>query len=82
MRTEQLAYVLGNLPKSIIRVKGCTRLDNDKHYSFIEKAPNCEATIRSYTGNLITGPKLLVIGPGSDPDILNQLINQEKPYAI
>ena len=82
MRTEQLAYVLANLPKSILRVKGCTRLDNDKHYSFIEKTPNCEATIRSYTGNLITGPKLLVIGPGSDPDILNQLINQEKPYAI
>lgn len=68
--------VLESLPESILRVKGCTRLDEDSHYSFIEMVPSGDVFVKPYHGDLITGPKLLVIGPGSDPKLLNDLINQ------
>jgi G3E family GTPase len=72
--TEKLNDVINRLPKSIIRVKGCTRLDNDEHYSYVERTPMGETAIRPFNGDLMTGPKLLVIGPGSNPDMLKKLL--------
>ena len=34
--------------KGIIRVKACTKLDNEETYSFIEKTPNSEPKIKPY----------------------------------
>jgi len=76
MSSEGLLSILDELPKGIQRVKGCTRLDNDTYYSFFERTPAGETFVKRYTGNLITGPKLLVIGPGSEPKMLKSLVEQ------
>lgn len=75
--SKKLEFVMKNLPDQILRVKGCTRLDDDNYYSFFERTPAKETFIRPYTGDLVTGPKLLVVGPGSDPETLLSLINAE-----
>ena len=67
--------IVKNIPDSILRVKGCTRLDSDEHYTYFERIPSGDVSIRPYYGDLITGPKLLVIGPGSDPNSINEIIN-------
>lgn len=77
MESKTLQYVLDNLPEGIIRVKACTKLDNEETYSFIEKTPNSEPKIKPYMGKLISGTKLLAIGPGSNPEMLENLIKQK-----
>ncbi len=62
------------LPKSILRVKGCTKIGNENEYTFFEKKPDGEVCIRPFNGVPITGSKLLTIGPGSDPDALEKVI--------
>ena len=74
IESKRLKYVLDELPENILRVKGCTKLDEDKHYSYFERVPSGRVSVRPYTGDLITGPKLLVIGPGSDPEKLKELL--------
>ena len=39
-----------------------------------EKIPTGETLVRPYSGKLISGPKILPIGPGSDPQMLQNLI--------
>ena len=75
MSSARLEKVLDKLPKSILRVKGCTRLDEDDYYSYFEKIPSQEAIVRPYRGTLVSGPKLLVVGPGSDPEFLQDILN-------
>ena len=75
IKESSLQYIVQNIPSNILRVKGCTRLDNDEHYSYFERTPTGEAFIRPYSGGApITGPKILTIGPGSDPDKIKELI--------
>ncbi len=74
--SKKLQNFLENLPKTILRVKACTRLDDSETYSFIEMVPTGDVFIRPYTGALVSGPALLTIGPGSDPILLKQLLSQ------
>ena len=76
MSSQGLIHIMEEIPASILRVKGCTRLDKDQHYSFFERTPSGETFVREYHGNLISGPKLLVIGPGSDPQALSELVER------
>jgi len=62
------------LPKSIMRVKGCTKIVGDTTYTYFERNPDGEVFIRPFNGIPLTGSKLLTIGPGSDPDILKKVI--------
>ncbi len=62
------------IPKSILRVKGCAQISNDKHYTYFERTPNGNISIRPFNGVPITGPKLLTIGPGSKKDLLEKVI--------
>ena len=78
MSSAALEKVLAALPDSILRVKGCTRLDEDEYYSYFEKIPSGEATVRPYRGTLVSGPKLLVVGPGSKPDVISELLERYK----
>ena len=79
MSSKQLQQMLQALPKSILRVKGCTRLDRDSHYSFFEKTPTCkDATVRPFHGKLVSGPKLVTVGPGSDPAKIEELLLTER----
>ena len=76
MSSKSLEAVLKELPETILRVKGCTRLDGQEGYTYFEKVPSGEVSMRPYYGDLITGPKLLSIGPGSDPVLLSNLIER------
>ncbi len=76
--SRHLQMILDALPESVIRAKGCTKLDEDNYYSHFEMIPSGEVFVRPYAGELIAGPQLLVIGPGSDPDNLQRLIEKHQ----
>lgn len=67
-KTFELA--LQKIPDSILRLKGCTRFDDDEQYTYFERIPNQDIFIRPNRRRPYTGPKLLAVGPGSDPDML------------
>ncbi|SMF58463.1 GTP-binding protein [Pseudobacteriovorax antillogorgiicola] len=73
--SKKLIGILESLPDTILRVKGCTRMDQDEHYSYFEKIPSGDIVVRPYRGTLASGTKLLVVGPGSDPEKLRQIID-------
>jgi len=64
------------LPKSILRVKGCTKIGQEKEYTYFERKPDGEIHIRPFNGVPITGTKLLTIGPGSEPSVLEKAIKE------
>ncbi|NIJ43732.1 G3E family GTPase [Wenyingzhuangia heitensis] len=64
------------LPKSILRVKGCTIIGQEKEYTYFERNPDGEVFIRPFNGEPITGPKLLTIGPNSEPKLLEKVIKE------
>ena len=75
--SKHLHTILDQLPKGILRVKGCTKLDNNDHYTFFEKIPvNHDVMMRRYNGSLISGPILLAVGPNSDPHKLHELVSR------
>jgi len=72
--------ICSELPKSILRVKGCTIIGEDNKYTYFERKPDGDIQIRPFKGIPITGSKLLTIGPGSAPSILEKAI--EKSFNI
>ena len=64
------------LPKSILRVKGCTKIKGDTNYTYFERTPDSKVHIRPFNGIPITGSKLLSIGPGSEPSVLKNAIHE------
>lgn len=64
------------LPVSLLRVKGCTQLGNDSHYTYFERTPDGTVSIKPFYGVPTTGAKLLTVGPGSEPDVLNKAIDE------
>lgn len=64
------------LPKSILRVKGCTKIGKAESYTYFERKPDGEVYIRPFNGIPITGPKLLTIGPGSNLSVLKRVIQE------
>jgi G3E family GTPase len=76
INSERLTRIIDSVPAGILRVKGCTRVDDNSHYSHFERTPNGEVFVRSYNGIPVTGPKLLTIGPGSDPNLLLSIIDK------
>lgn len=71
---DYIYKICNDLPKSILRVKGCTKIGLDKSYTYFERKPDGEIFFRPFNGIPITGNKLLTIGPGSTPSILNKAI--------
>ncbi|MCB4797341.1 GTP-binding protein [Neotamlana laminarinivorans] len=69
--------ICDHLPKSILRVKGCTKLANKNNYTYFERKPDGSVNIRPFKGVPITGAKLLTIGPGSKPEVLNEAITSQ-----
>ena len=64
------------IPVSILRVKGCAKIGKEESYTYFERKPDGELVIRAFNGVPITGPKLLTIGPGSNPLMLENAIKQ------
>ncbi len=62
------------LPKSLLRVKGCTKIGNNTKYTYFERNPDGEVFIRPFNGEPTTGAKLLTIGPNSETSILKKAI--------
>lgn len=63
------------LPKSILRVKGCTKIEGENHYTYFERNPDGEVFVRPFNGIPVTGTKLLTIGIGSKPHVLEKAID-------
>ncbi|GAA3511774.1 GTP-binding protein [Aquimarina addita] len=69
-------YICQTLPKSILRVKGCAKIGNEKSYTFFERNPDGKVFVRPFNGIPITGPKLLTIGPQSNLLMLKKVIEE------
>lgn len=66
--------ICGALPKTILRVKGCVKINGGAGYTYFERTPDGVVTIRSYNGVPITGPKLVTIGPESSRSLLEEIV--------
>ena len=71
---ECIHHICDALPSTILRVKGCTKIGDDSGYTYFEKAADAEVHIRPLNGEPITGPMLLTVGPGSDPELLAEVV--------
>lgn len=64
------------IPRSILRVKGCTRVGaGEKQYTYFERAPDGKVYIRPFYGEPTTGAKLLTIGLGSERSLLQGAVD-------
>ena len=72
---SRLTNLLEQLPGNILRFKGCTKIDNQSHYTFFERTPAGEIEYRPFYGNLVSGPKIILIGPGSDPEVVEKILD-------
>ena len=77
LSSKVLHRILEKVPPQILRIKGCTIIDEDPHYSFIERIPDGKIFIRPYYGELISGPQMVLIGPGSNPIEIEEIIKKE-----
>ena len=72
--TSYIYDICNALPKTIMRIKGCTQIGDKKEFVYFERTPNGKVSIRPFNGVPITGSKLLTIGPGSEPSLLEKVI--------
>lgn len=66
--------ICARIPDSILRVKGCAQIDREDGYTYFERAPDGEISIRPFNGVPVTGTKLLTIGPQSTPQVLRKAV--------
>lgn len=71
-----ITELCNKLPNNILRVKGCTKIGNENSYTYFQRTPNGEVSIKAFYGEPSTGPKLLCVGPGSNPAILKKAISE------
>lgn len=71
---ECIRFICKALPTSIQRVKACAKIQGDEGFTFFERNPDGEVFIRPFYGEPITGTKLLTIGLGSDPALLEKVV--------
>lgn len=62
------------IPNTILRVKGCTKIGDDNDYTYFERGSDGEVSVRAFYGVPVTGAKLLTIGPGSNKELLEQVV--------
>ena len=74
--TNSIDYICENLPKSILRVKGCTQVGNDEYYTYFARTPDGEVSIKRFYGVPTTGAKLLAVGPGSEITLLENIVRK------
>lgn len=76
---QHIQEICDSIPESVLRVKGCTKVGQDTNYTYFERCPDGDISIRPYKGVPITGPKLLTVGPGSNPTTLQKAIMELSP---
>ena len=72
--TSYIYDICNALPASIMRIKGCTQIGDKKEFIYFERTPNGKISLRPFNGVPITGSKLLTIGTGSEPTLLEKVI--------
>jgi G3E family GTPase len=77
---ECIKAILNKLPKSILRVKGVTKIGENENYTFFERIPDGTINIRKFRNEPTTGPMLLSVGPGSEPSTLLKALKSVIPY--
>lgn len=77
---KSISKLCNEIPKSILRVKGCVQIVGDEHFTYFERTPDGEVYVRLYNGIPITGPKLISIGVGSDVITLEKAV--EKAVSV
>ena len=75
---EAIYAICEELPKSIMRVKGCTQIGDDREYTFFQRTPDGQVNVRAFYGEPTTGPKLLAVGPGSEHTVLENAIKNSQ----
>ncbi len=73
---EAIQQIVSELPKSILRIKGVTKIADNDHYTFFEMVPDGSVKIRKFNAEPTTGAMLLCVGPGSEPSVLEQAIGK------
>ena len=76
---ECIKAILNKLPKSILRVKGVTKIGENENYTFFERIPDGTINIRKFRNEPTTGPMLLSVGPGSEPSKLLEALKSVIP---
>lgn len=74
-QVESIDHICRALPKSILRVKGCTQIGNDERYTYFARTPDGEVTVKRFYSVPTTGSKLLAVGPGSDISLLERVVD-------
>jgi G3E family GTPase len=62
------------LPNNILRIKGFCKIGDESGFTYFERTPDGKVYTRPYNGVPIMNAKILVVGPGSDPEILERII--------
>lgn len=73
--SESILKICKALPARLLRVKGCTKIGNEDHYTFFERTPDGTVNVRPFYGEPSTGAKLLTVGPGSEFAVLEKAID-------
>jgi G3E family GTPase len=66
--------ICNTFPKSILRVKGCAQISNNKAYTYFERTPDGQVHVRPFNGIPPMGAKLLTVGLGSEPSFLEKVV--------
>jgi G3E family GTPase len=74
LEESHISMICNQIPKSILRVKGVTKIGDSNTYTFFERVPDGSINIRPFKGEPTTGPMLLIVGPGSEHQLLLKAI--------
>jgi G3E family GTPase len=71
---DSIEIICNEISSTILRIKGVTKIKGDEHFTYFERTPDGSIMGRKYNGVPITGPMLVTIGPGSNPQVLEEII--------
>ena len=78
---ESIQMICDAIPPEILRIKGCTRIGGGEESTYFERGPDGQIYVRPYHGKPWTGPKLLTVGPGSEPALLENAVAKGLNHA-
>lgn len=76
---KKLKSVLRKVPQEILRLKGIAKIEGCKGFCHFERTSNGETILRSVTGDPKLQTMLVMIGPGSQPSLVENLLAEEFP---
>ncbi len=80
--TNSIDTICNTFPETILRVKGCAQIGNEVSYTYFERTADGQIYSRPFNGIPPTGAKLLTVGLGSSPSLLEEAINNAVQLEI